>query len=213
MVDVALGAILGAFASLLVSVMFEESAAETVKRVGWEARNFGTDPSCEDPGWYQEVRPLRVAPGTVLYEGNRVNQWEGGHLMNDGFLHTAWLGRDGEPHEKRIGFSFAEEPRLAFACMVDGDVENVRTYFGNGRIAEYAITGCGEDFSESLPEAAGTVDNWITFEADREHQIDLNCATTSLALQIVSTHPQDRALLDHDGDTVSISEIRFYEIP
>lgn len=213
-VDLGLGAILGAFASLLVSVMFEETTAETVARWSWVLRNPTAQPSCEDPGWYEQITPLRVDPGSVLYEGDRVNQWEGGHLMHDGFAYTSWLGRDDENlANKRVNFAFAGTPRLAFACVINGNVENVLTYFGNGRIDEFAIEGCGDEFRGSFVETAGTVESWIPAEAGKEHQIDLDCTAASLALQILSTHPQDRDLLNHEGDTVSISEISFYEIP
>lgn len=211
--DLVVGAVLGAIASLIVGVIFTDAATAAVERVAWIVRHPTQQPSCDEPGWYEEVVPSDAQAWSELHEGDE-DSLRSTALMRDGDPNTSWLGRDvDDPKQNQVAFAFKDRPKLMFACIQNGAVANVNTYFGNGRIKEYNLVGCSETRVGEFPDLGGTASSWNYTEARSWRQLDLDCVTDSLVLQVLSTHAQDRSIQDHVGDTVSISEIRFYSRP
>jgi hypothetical protein len=221
--------LVGILVGAVLTTMFTRPITTGVDLLRWRSSpgDHPATPTCQDPGWLREVKPITANAYLVLHpdkdERDRFPIPPVAAYTIDGSSLTPWVAPypADDPDNNWIAWRFQGSPRITLMCLQNGDISTYGAYKTNGRLKTATLTGCPDE--SNTIEFADMIDlhkNVYREDDDHNHDdfqgISLDCRTHELRLTISEAYPVSdgmpiSTLKSTDKVNVAISEVKFYE--
>lgn len=205
-----MGWVLSGLLGLVLGVLFEEPLTVGKDWVTWHVahRTLTGSPGCDDTGWLREVLPTDTAAYSQYREKFDPSIIYLPRYTTDNERETAWVAPlTGDSNKDWISWDVHGKPVVELLCLRPGFARDYGTYAGNGRPRSVDVVACGTskrvNFTDQVNldtsafrEGFGLGD-WVA--------VPLNCATSSVRIDIKSTYEAD-----DESQLVAISDIRMW---
>jgi len=168
-------------------------------------RSLTASPTCDDTGWYSEVKPTDVQAFHSYQSGSSAAYSPGNTV--DGNRETAWVAPfPTAPDQDWISWRLPRTTTIRLICIRNGYTRNYLTYAGNGRTRTAQLSGCGPAVPLSLPDHVDLSKRELDDRWTEYLNVPVDCKADHVRLDVTATFPAY-----DNSHLVAISDIRFYE--
>lgn len=188
--------------TVVVFLLGAAVVAEPIRNwVLWRIANFGSTPTCQNPGWLEPVALLNAKATSYLPTDDGVTYFPAN--STDGDLATAWVAlqkREGSPLS--ISWTLAKPEVVRLVCVTPGYAKSMDRFKNNQRLKTFALSTGDEERVVSVPRIDA-----------KAYQSSVSVTTScldcqSIELTILDTYPAEKG-----NSEVAISEVMAHKDP
>jgi hypothetical protein len=196
--------LLGVVISMIIgATALQPFITRSVSHVTWFIEKRGAKPTCNDTGYYNQIRAINSNAVDIMREDNGTLDTDTN--TSDDNRRTAWaedkFGTRGLNRDV-ISWNFKSTSHVKLICVRNGLANTPFSFDDTGQVKLLHID-CGSTvFSHTFPNLRADDSRWEDYQ-----DVTVNCETKAVVFVIKTIYPaRDKS----NSDEVAISDVQFY---